>query len=92
MKVLSTIKGIESDGIKSELSLDLYMRMERGIDGRWAIVWSEVIEVGPKVQQPIIKQGLLVHMVISFFNIQLANHTRRSDLQPAIQAFICNKY
>ena len=47
-KVLSTIKGIESDEIKSELSLDLFMRMERELDGRWAIVWSEVNEVGPK--------------------------------------------
>ena len=56
-KVLSMIKGIESDGIKSELSLDLFMRMERGIDGRWAIVWSEVNEVGPKVQQPIKPTG-----------------------------------
>ena len=56
-KVLSTIKGIESDGIKSELSLDLFMRMERGIDGRWAIVGSEVNEVGPKVQQPIKPTG-----------------------------------
>ena len=56
-KVLSTIKGIESDGIKSELSLDLFMRMEHGIDGRWAIVWSEVNEVGPKVQQPIKPTG-----------------------------------
>ena len=48
VKDLSTIKGIESDGIKSELSLDLFMHMELGLDGRWAIVWSEVNEVGPK--------------------------------------------
>nr|POE71550.1 hypothetical protein CFP56_12779 [Quercus suber] len=47
-KVLSTIKGIESDGINSELSLNLFMRMERGLDRRWAIVWSEVNEVGLK--------------------------------------------
>ena len=53
MKILSTINGIESNGIKSELTLDLYMRMERGKDGRWAIVWSKVNEVGPKVVQPI---------------------------------------
>ena len=46
-KILSTINGIESNGIKSELTLDLYMRMERGKDGRWAIVWSEV-NGGPK--------------------------------------------
>ena len=52
-KILSTINGIESNGIKSELTLDLYMRMERGKDGRWAIVWSKVSEVGPKVVQPI---------------------------------------
>ena len=47
-KVLSTIKGIESDGIKSELSLDLFMRMERRIDGRWAIMWSEVMKSAQK--------------------------------------------
>ena len=29
------------------------MRMERGKDGRWAIVWSEVNEVGLKVVQPL---------------------------------------
>ena len=48
MKDLSTIKEIESDGIKSELALDLFMRLEHGLDGNWAIVWSEVNEVGPK--------------------------------------------
>ncbi|KAF3971894.1 hypothetical protein CMV_004551 [Castanea mollissima] len=52
-KILSTINGIESKRIKSELTLDLFMLMERGKDGRWAIVWSEVNEVGPKVVQPI---------------------------------------
>jgi len=51
-KVLSMIKGIESDKIKSELSLDLFMYMECGIDGRWAIVWFEVDEVGPKPLKP----------------------------------------
>ncbi|KAK9994157.1 hypothetical protein SO802_023860 [Lithocarpus litseifolius] len=56
-KVLSTIKGIESDGIKSKLSLDHFMRMEHGLDGRWAIVWSKVYEVGPKVLQPIKPTG-----------------------------------
>ena len=48
-KILSTINGIQSDGIKSELTLDLFKRMERAKDGRWAIVWSEVNEVGLKV-------------------------------------------
>ncbi|KAF3967880.1 hypothetical protein CMV_008166 [Castanea mollissima] len=32
--------------MKSELSLDLFMRLERGLDGNWAIVWSEVPRVG----------------------------------------------
>ena len=45
VKDLSTIKGIESDRIKFELSLDFFMRM---LDGRWAIVWFEVNKVGPK--------------------------------------------
>ena len=35
------------------------------------------------VQQ--IKQGLPVYMVISFFNIKLANHPRNPALQPTIQ-------
>ena len=33
------------------------MRLERGLDGRWAIGWSEVIEVGPKVVQPLRPTG-----------------------------------
>ena len=51
-KILSTIDGIENKGIKAELTLDLILRMERGIDGSWAIAWFEVKEVGPKVVQP----------------------------------------
>lgn len=34
------------------------MRMVRGKDGRWAIVWFEVNEVGPKVVKPIKPTGL----------------------------------
>ena len=33
------------------------MRLERGLDGRWAIGWSKVIEVGPKVVQPLKPTG-----------------------------------
>ena len=51
-KILSTIDGIEDKGIKAELTLDMILRMEHGIDGNWAVVWSEVKEVGPKVVQP----------------------------------------
>ncbi|KAF3956190.1 hypothetical protein CMV_018663 [Castanea mollissima] len=51
-KVLSTVKEIESDGMKSEQTLDLFMRLERGLDGSWAIVWSEVNEVGPNSLKP----------------------------------------
>ena len=51
-KILSTIDGIENKVIKAELTLDLFLRMEREIDGSWAIVWFEVKEVGPKVVQP----------------------------------------
>ena len=65
-KILSTINGIESNGIKSKLTLDLFMdlfmRMERGKDERLAIVWSEVNEVGPKVVQPL---RPIVHNVIT---------------------------
>ena len=52
-KIFSTINGIESNSIKSAMMMDLFMHMERGKDGRWAIVWSEVNEVGPKVVQPL---------------------------------------
>ena len=62
-KILSTINGIESNGIKSELTLDLFMRMERGNDGRWAIVGFEINEVGPKVVQPL---RPTVHNVITY--------------------------
>ncbi|KAF3973521.1 hypothetical protein CMV_003057 [Castanea mollissima] len=37
VEILSSINGIESEGIKSELSLDLVMRLDRGLDGKWAI-------------------------------------------------------
>ena len=37
--------------------MDLFLRLERGLDGKWAIVWSEVNEVGPKVVQPIKPTG-----------------------------------
>ena len=33
------------------------MRLEYGLDGRWAIGWYEVIEVGPKVVQPLRPTG-----------------------------------
>ena len=57
-KILTIINGIESDGIKSELTLDLFMHMVRGKDERWAIVWSKVNEVSPKVMQPMKPTGL----------------------------------
>ncbi|KAF3968579.1 hypothetical protein CMV_007552 [Castanea mollissima] len=63
VKILSSINGIESEGIKSELTLDLFMHMEHGLDGRSAIGWFEVIEVGPKVVQPLKPIG---HFINSF--------------------------
>ena len=33
------------------------MRLECGLDGRWAIGWSKVIEVGLKVVQPLRPTG-----------------------------------
>ena len=39
------------------------MRMERGKDGRWAIVWSKVNDVGPKVVQSL---RSTVHNVITY--------------------------
>ncbi|KAF3947164.1 hypothetical protein CMV_026666, partial [Castanea mollissima] len=51
-KVLSTVKDLESVGMESEQTLDLFMRLERGLDGSWAIVWSEVNAVGPNSLKP----------------------------------------
>ena len=56
-KILSSINGIENEGINSGFTLDLFMRLEHGLDRRWAIGWSEVIEVGPKVVQPLKPTG-----------------------------------
>ena len=60
-KILSSINGIESEGINSGLTLDLFIRLEHGLDGRWAIGWSEVIEVGPKVVQPLKPTGQYIN-------------------------------
>ena len=60
-KILSSINGIESEGIKSELTFDIFMCMERGLDGRWAIGWSKFIEVGPKVVQPLKSTGQYIN-------------------------------
>ncbi|KAF3944244.1 hypothetical protein CMV_029272, partial [Castanea mollissima] len=43
---------MESDGMGSENKLDIFMRLERGLDGNWAIVWSEVNVVGPNSLKP----------------------------------------
>ena len=34
-KILSVINGLVSNGIKDGLVLDVYFRMERGLDGQW---------------------------------------------------------
>ena len=60
-KILSSINGIENEGINSGFTLDLFMRLEHGLDGRWAIRWSEVIEVGPKVVQPLKPTGQYIN-------------------------------
>ena len=41
-KVLSTLKEIESDTLNTDLSLGLFMRLERGLDGRWEMGYSVV--------------------------------------------------
>ena len=56
--ILSTINGIESNDVKSELTLDLFMRLERRQNGRWDIVWFEVNEKGPKEHGPKGKGGI----------------------------------
>ena len=56
--ILSTINGIESNDVTSELTLDLFMRLERRQNGRWDIVWFEVNEKGPKEHGPKGKGGI----------------------------------
>ena len=56
--ILSTIIGIESNDITSQLTLDLFMRLERGQNGRWGIVWSKVNEKGPKERGPKGRGGI----------------------------------
>lgn len=36
--ISSVIKGIESNGIKGQLSLDISMRLERGLNGEWCVL------------------------------------------------------
>ena len=37
-KISSIINGIESNGIKGQLSLDIFMRAERGLNGEWCVL------------------------------------------------------
>ena len=45
-KILYVVNGLVSNGIKDGLVLDVYFRMERGLDGQWGIKRSKVQEVG----------------------------------------------
>ena len=56
--ILSTINGIESNDVTSELTLDLFMHLEHRQNGRWDIVWFEVNEKDPKEHGPKGKGGI----------------------------------
>lgn len=43
--VTSVIRGIVSSGIKDTLTLDIYLRVERGKEGNWGVISSKVSEV-----------------------------------------------
>ena len=51
--ISSVIKGVASNGIEAGLTLDISLRLECGLDGRWGVIWSKVQDVGlPKVISP----------------------------------------
>ena len=37
-----------TNGIKGKLTLDICLRVERGFEGKWGVIFSEVKEVGLK--------------------------------------------
>ena len=91
-KIQSSINGIESEGIKSELSLDLFMRLERGFDGRWAIGWFEVIEVGPKVVQPLRPTGHIFNSSTSFKTAKPKSVWRPRHSQDVVNPAHCQRF
>ena len=47
-EVTYVINGIVTNGIKGKLTLDICLRVERGSEGKWGVIFSEVKEVGLK--------------------------------------------
>ena len=48
VEVTPVINGIITNGIKGKLTLDICLRVERGFEGKWGVIFSEVKEVGLK--------------------------------------------
>ena len=40
-EVTSVINGIVTNGIKGKLTLDICLRVQRGSDGKWDVIFSE---------------------------------------------------
>ena len=51
-EVTSIINGIVSNGIKDTLTLDISLRVKRGDEGRWGMLFSMVSEVGSSIPKP----------------------------------------
>nr|POF24443.1 hypothetical protein CFP56_10661 [Quercus suber] len=51
--VTSVIKGAACSSGYISLTLDISLRVERGIDGQWQVISSKIIEVGPVAVKPI---------------------------------------
>ena len=50
-KITSIINGIVSNGTEGGLIMDLYIRMERGPNGKWGVSWSKVLVVDSSTGQ-----------------------------------------
>ena len=50
--VTSVINGAVDKGVNTSLSLDITLRVERGVEGKWIVLSSDIKEVGPVTVKP----------------------------------------
>ena len=46
------INGAADKGVNTSLSLDITLRVERGVEGKWIVLSSDIKEVGPVTVKP----------------------------------------